>query len=204
MLHIPLPLFKMVKIVSLFFRILPAGLVVFIYDMVKPFSHKLFYGIRYCVLKRLCKQVGEKVIIGSNVTIKHWDNIVIGSGVSIHEFSYIEGYGHVSIGSNVSIAHNCSIISFTHTWADKSLPIRLNPCLMQPVIIKNNVWIGCDVRILGNVTIESDVIVGAGTVVTKGLKANGIYIGNPPDFHKAVYGAGDVITARPASLDINV
>ncbi|RVU00727.1 acyltransferase [Mucilaginibacter limnophilus] len=183
----------MVKLVSLILKVLPRAVVIFIYDMVKPYSHKLFYGIRYCVLKRLCMRVGQKVIIGANVTIKHWDNIVFGSGVSVHENSYIEGFGHVEIGDNVSIAHNCSIISFTHTWADRNLPIRLNPCIKQPVHLHNNIWIGCDVRVLGNVTIYNDVIVGAGTVVAKSLAANGVYIGNPPRFHKPVY-ADDAIT----------
>ncbi|RYZ94737.1 MAG: acyltransferase [Sphingobacteriaceae bacterium] len=177
----------MPKLVTAIFAILPKGLLVFLYDAVKPFSQKFFLGIRYCILKNLCSSVGDKVIIGSNVTFKNWAGISIGSNVSIHDGCYVEGYGGITIGKNVSIAHQCSLLSTSHTWNDRDTPIRLNPVEKQPLTIKNNVWIGCGVRILGGVTIGSDSIVGAGSIVTKTLPKNGIYKGSPAKFYKAVY-----------------
>jgi acetyltransferase-like isoleucine patch superfamily enzyme len=44
-----------------------------------------------------------------------------------------------------------------------------NPYKFSDVEIKDNVWIPWNVTILPSVTIEKDVIVGAGSVVTKSL-----------------------------------
>ncbi|MEO6150399.1 MAG: acyltransferase [Mucilaginibacter sp.] len=192
----------MVKIVSAIFAVLPKGLLVFLYDAVKPFSQKMFLGIRYCILKNLCGAVGDKVIIGANVTFKNWAGLVIGSNVSIHDGCYVEGYGGITIGQNVSIAHQCSLLSTSHTWDSIDIPIRLNPVKKEPLSIKSNVWIGCGVRILGGVTIGGDSIVGAGSVVTKSLPKNGIYVGSPAKFLKAVYPAAKT-AKEPEFYSIN-
>lgn len=174
-------------VIYAFFRILPRFLVVFIYDFIKPYSQAVFTGIRYCICKRLCKSVGSKVIIGSNVTFKHWSEISIGNGVSIHDFSYVDGYGGILIGDDVSVAHNCTLISSHHTWQSREMPIRLNPVEKRSIKLGNNIWIGCDVRILGGTEIGNDVIIGAGTVVTKSVPDNGIYFGSPMRFYKKLF-----------------
>ncbi|EJT6165213.1 hypothetical protein N2W22_001681 [Clostridium perfringens] len=54
----------------------------------------------------------------------------------------------------------------------------------QNIVIKNNVWIGLNSIILGNVTIEEGAIIGAGSVVTKNVGKNEIWAGNPAKFIK--------------------
>ena len=49
----------------------------------------------------------------------------------------------------------------------------------QPIVIGDNVWLGCRVTVLGNITIGSGTIVGAGSVVTKSIPENVIAAGNP-------------------------
>ena len=48
-----------------------------------------------------------------------------------------------------------------------------------PVIIGNNVWIGGNVNVLPGVTIGDNVVIGAGSVVTKDIPANCVAVGNP-------------------------
>lgn len=43
----------------------------------------------------------------------------------------------------------------------------------------DNVFIGCNTTILGNVRIGSNVIIGAGSVVTKDIPSNSVVVGNP-------------------------
>lgn len=45
--------------------------------------------------------------------------------------------------------------------------------------IMDNVFIGCNTTILGNVRIGSNVIIGAGSVVTKDIPSNSVVVGNP-------------------------
>jgi len=46
--------------------------------------------------------------------------------------------------------------------------------------IGNNVVIGAETIILGNITIGDNVTIGAGTVITKSVPANVTIVGNPP------------------------
>ena len=43
----------------------------------------------------------------------------------------------------------------------------------------NNVWIGGNVCVLPGVTIGDNVVIGAGSVVTKDIPANCLVAGNP-------------------------
>ena len=46
-------------------------------------------------------------------------------------------------------------------------------------MIQKNVWIGARSIILPGVTIQSDSIIGAGSVVTNDVPSNSIFAGNP-------------------------
>lgn len=161
------------------FKFIPARLCMFLWS----FSD-LFYGnigclIRYCVMKKLAKKCGERVYIGRGVEIRKWDKLEVGDHVSIHQNCYIEAEGGVSIGNEVSIAHQTSMISSDHGWEDLSRPIRDNKVTLRPIIINDDVWIGCGCRILSGVTIHSRSIVAAGAVVNKDVPGHSIVGGVP-------------------------
>jgi len=48
-----------------------------------------------------------------------------------------------------------------------------------PIVIGDNCWIGADVTILPGVTIGSNTIIGAKSVVTKDIPDHVIALGNP-------------------------
>ncbi len=48
-----------------------------------------------------------------------------------------------------------------------------------PIKIGNNVWIAGGVKILPGVTIGDNVVIGAGSIVTKDIEANSLAFGNP-------------------------
>ena len=49
----------------------------------------------------------------------------------------------------------------------------------KPITIGNDCWFGGNVTILPGVTIQDNVVVGAGSVVTHDLESGAIYVGNP-------------------------
>ena len=160
-------------------RLIPEFLVILIFG---PFSHlpgQLGVFFRYIYWSRFLKSIGDAVYISRWVVLKNPHNIEIGHQCSIHEFCYIDGYGGVFIGDNVSIAHNCSILSTNHGWADDNRPIKYNEIAPASVIIDNDVWIGCGVRILAGVNIGSRTVVAAGAVVTRSLEGGALYAGVP-------------------------
>jgi putative colanic acid biosynthesis acetyltransferase WcaB len=53
--------------------------------------------------------------------------------------------------------------------------------------IGHNVDIGVNVTIIGDIEIGDNVIIGAGSVVTKNVPANSVMVGNPARLLKKVY-----------------
>ena len=49
----------------------------------------------------------------------------------------------------------------------------------EPITIGNDVWLGGNVTILPGVTIGDNVVIGAGSVVTKDIPSNCVAVGNP-------------------------
>ena len=124
-------------------------------------------------------KIAENVYIAENVVLKNSQGLTIGSNFSLHEFSYIDAIGGIEIGDNVSIAHNCSLVSFEHTWNDRETPIKYNSTINHPIFIGDDVWIGCGVRVLSGAVIENRVVVAAGAVVKGTLEAGYLYGGIP-------------------------
>jgi len=135
--------------------------------------------LRYCIISSICKKVGRNVYIGPSVIIKNARNLVIGDNVSIHFGCYIDAAGGCEIGSNVSIAHMSSIVTFEHTWNDLNLPIKYNPIRKKKVTVGDDVWVGCGVRILSGSCISGRVVIAAGAVVTGNCESSTLYGGVP-------------------------
>ena len=142
--------------------------------------------LRYVFLMNCSKQIGDNVSIHPGVFIFNVHNLEIGSNVSIHPMCYLEADGGLKIGSNVSIAHGCSILTTNHQWEDKELPIKYNKIIKKEVIIHDDVWLGCGVRILAGSEINTRSIVAAGAVVTQSIKSNEIHGGIPAKLIKRI------------------
>ncbi|MBZ0292001.1 MAG: acyltransferase [Anaerolineae bacterium] len=131
------------------------------------------------LVNRLSKSCGDNVAVFENVYMYHVDRIEFGSHVSIHPMCYVMGFGGISIGSNVSIAHGTSIITTNHDFEQSAMAIRDAPVEAAPVTIGDDVWIGAGVRILAGVTIGNHVVVGANAVVTSDVSSNTLVAGVP-------------------------
>lgn len=87
----------------------------------------------------------------------------------------------ISFGDNVSVASGVTFV--THDVIDKVLN-KMNYDFnfnynCAPIEVGNNVFIGCNVTILPNVKIGNNVIIAAGSVVTKDICDNSVIGGNP-------------------------
>ncbi|GGW22064.1 acyltransferase [Arenibacter certesii] len=168
------------------FKLLPKSIRLFIWDFTSSYSQLPFIGLRYILIKSMLKSCGDNVKIGTNVQILGWNNLQLGNNISIHSNCYIDAYGGIYIGDNVSIAHNTSILSTNHDYKDNKLPIKYNPTLESPVIISQDVWIGCGCRILAGVKINERSIIAAGAVVNKEVKMKTIVGGVPAKLIKQI------------------
>jgi len=80
----------------------------------------------------------------------------------------------VNIGNDCMLGNNVSIYDHDHNF--NSLPFERNKFITKPIIIGNNVWIGCHSYIGKGVIIGDNVVIAAGSVVTKDIPSNTIYI----------------------------
>lgn len=107
------------------------------------------------------------------------------------------GGHHVHFGKNVYANFNLTLVDDTHIYVGDYTMIGPNvtlataghPILPElreqgyqynaPVSIGRNCWIGANVVIVPGVTIGNNVVIGAGSVVTKDLPDNVVAVGNP-------------------------
>ena len=122
----------------------------------------------------------------------------------IGENCYIEpplranfGGHHVHFGNSVYANFNLTLVDDTHIYVGDHTMFGPNvtvataghpilPELRQqgyqynaPIHIGKNCWIGAGVVILPGVTIGDNVVIGAGSIVTKDLPDNVVAVGNP-------------------------
>ena len=147
--------------------------------------------------KQLSVSVTADVILGENVTIVQPCNIygcTIGSNCFVGPFTEIQKtatigdncriQSHSFICELVTIGNGCFIghgVMFINDVFSGGGPARGNKDLWKSTTIGNNVSIGSNATILP-VAICDDVVIGAGSVVTKKIVTPGVYAGNPAKF----------------------
>lgn len=115
--------------------------------------------------------IGSDVFVGPFVEIQKEVNI--GERTKIQSHSFICEL--VEIGKDCFIGHGVMFINDTFA---KGGPARGDKALWKQTKIGDNVSIGSNATILP-VTVCNNVVIGAGSVVTKDIKDPGVYVGNP-------------------------
>ena len=116
----------------------------------------------------------DNVFVGPFVEIQK--GVTVGKNTRIQSHSFICEL--VSIGCDCIIAHG---VMFINDSFDVGGPARGLRTLWKKTEIGDNVAIGSNATILP-VRICSNVVIGAGSVVTREIKTPGIYAGNPARF----------------------
>ena len=114
----------------------------------------------------------SRIIAPKKLKIKY-DPTTIGS-FAMSGGCYFQALNGIEIGENFLFAPGVKLISSNHDFYDKNLVTQTNP-----ITIGDNVWLGANVIILPAVNIGSNVVVGAGSVVTKSFPDNVFIVGNP-------------------------
>jgi chloramphenicol O-acetyltransferase type B len=96
----------------------------------------------------------------------------------------ISGAGKVTIGNNFHSGRDCLMITQNHNYDSGNAIPYDGSYLMKDIVIKENVWIGDRVIILGGVTIEEGAIIQAGSVVVKSIPKCAIAGGHPAQVFK--------------------
>ncbi|HAQ39048.1 MAG TPA: UDP-3-O-(3-hydroxymyristoyl)glucosamine N-acyltransferase [Bacteroidetes bacterium] len=117
-----------------------------------------------------CK-IGNNCFIGPFVEIQR--DVIIGNDCKIQSHSFI--CEMVTIGNSCFISHG---VMFINDLFSSGGPAGGDKTKWKKTIIGNHVSIGTNATILP-VMIADNVVIGAGSVVTKDISAPGVYVGNP-------------------------
>ena len=128
---------------------------------------------------------GKVFYFQSPVQINYGSHTFIGENFFANFNLMIMDDARVVIGDNVCLGPNVSLMATNHpliaqermgldeegktTMAEYARGIRIG----------NNVWIACNAVVIDGVTIGDDVVIGAGSVVTKDIPTGYLAYGNP-------------------------
>ena len=115
--------------------------------------------------------IGDDSFVGPFVEIQK--GVVIGSKCKIQSHAFICEL--VTIGNNCFISHGAM---FINDLFENGGPAQGKKELWKSTSIGNNVSIGTNATILP-IKICDNVVIGAGSVVTKDITESGVYVGNP-------------------------
>lgn len=123
-------------------------------------------------------QVGNNCFIGPFVEIQK--DVFIGNNTKIQSHSFICEL--VNIGNDCFIGHG---VMFINDLFSGGGPAMGDKTKWKSTFIGNNVSIGSNATILP-IEICDNVVIGAGSVVTKNIHTPGVYAGNPAKFIKKI------------------
>ena len=132
---------------------------------------------REAILRRLLGRTGKRFKIISPFFCDYGFNIEVGENFFANTNLVILDEAKVTFGDNVLIAPNCSFYTAGHPL-DGDLR-RDGYEYSWPITVGDNVWFGGGVTVVPGVTIGSDTVIGAGSVVTHDIPSGVLAAGNP-------------------------
>jgi acetyltransferase-like isoleucine patch superfamily enzyme len=138
----------------------------------------------------------EKLHIGPNCRIEQelslWiseyegadPKFVMKNNSYIGRNTFIGVFQPITIGEHVLIGAYSYIISGSHCYERRDIPISEQGYTGAPILIEDYAWVGTHVVVLPGVTIGKGAIVGAGSVVTRDVPAYEVWGGVPAKFIK--------------------
>lgn len=124
----------------------------------------------------------QDVTVFTPLYINYGKHISIGKNVFINFDCTLLALGGITIEDDVLIGPKVSLITESHPLD----PEQRKGLIGKPIHIKKNAWIGANATILPGVTIGENAVVAAGAVVSKDVPDNTIVGGIPAKFIKNV------------------
>ncbi|MFK4785926.1 sugar O-acetyltransferase [Fusobacterium sp. MFO224] len=138
------------------------------------------------LVKKFIGDIGEKYYFQGPIQFNYGSHTQIGQNFFANFNLTIMDDGKISIGDNVMFGPNVSLMATNHPLIAKeriSMEYEDGHVSMSEyakgITIGNNVWIACNVVVIDGVKIGDNVVIGAGSIVTKDIPSDYLAYGNP-------------------------
>ena len=132
------------------------------------------FALRPWLYRRCRFDIARSATLQGGVRFFHIGRLVIGDGTLVNRGVYLDNRGGISIGKQVSIAHDARIYTMGHDVHDAGFATKA-----QPVRIDDYAVVFAGAMIMPGVQLGEGAVVMAGSVVTKSVPAYRIVGGNP-------------------------
>lgn len=156
----------------------------FVNSLINPFFHQVAGSARIKRTARMDVFPFNEFKVGSGSTIEDFTTInngvgevYIGKETRLGIGSVV--MGPVEIGDHTITGQNCLITGLDHNFHDVYKPIKDQGVNINPTYIGKGSFVGANVSILPGVFIGDNVVIGAGSVVTRDIPNNHMAVGNP-------------------------
>jgi acetyltransferase-like isoleucine patch superfamily enzyme len=125
--------------------------------------------IRRMLYRGLCRKLGKNALIYPGVYLTHAYGMEIGDHFSVNSGAVLDGRGGMRIGNSVMIGPHAVLVSSSHQHRNIDAPMNSCDHIMQPLVIKDDVWVGANAFIKGGIIIGRGVVIAAGSSVLKDI-----------------------------------
>jgi acetyltransferase-like isoleucine patch superfamily enzyme len=138
-------------------------------------------GLDIRLRKNSTVHLDDRCSIGNGSVLDCAENasIILGKNVVLFKNIVIAARERIEIGDDCLIGEFSSIRDFNHSFEDIHIPIAHQGYTSEPVIIDSDVWVGRGVAVLKGVKIGKHAVIGANSVVTKDIPGGVVAVGVP-------------------------
>lgn len=136
------------------------------------------------MIKEIFGITGEKLHVEPGLRVDYGENITVGNNFYANFDAVMLDVCPITIGKNAMLGPRVSLVTPEHPLHPKERNSGIE--FGRPIMIGDNCWVGSDATIIGGVTLGHNVVVGAGSVVTKSFGDNVVIAGNPARVIKTI------------------
>lgn len=133
---------------------------------------------RHAILAELLGSLGEGSTILPRLRCDYGYLIHVGENAFLNYDAVLIDCAPITIGSDVAVGPRVQMLTALHPMTDHELR-RHGWEAAAAIAIEDNAWLGGGVIVCAGVTIGSDSVIGAGSVVTRDVPPRAFAAGNP-------------------------
>jgi putative colanic acid biosynthesis acetyltransferase WcaF len=131
-------------------------------------------AIKIFWLKLFGAKIGKGVVIKPSVNIKYPWNLQIDEYAWIGEKVWIDNLSQVKIGANCCLSQGAMLLCGNHNYKVPTFDL-----IIGDITLEDGVWIGAQAVVCPGIVCGSHSVLAVASVASSNLEAYGIYRGNP-------------------------